>query len=509
MIRASLKDSLAFLAPKGDSDDEKPKKIISPVRIPTYDSDDVIQIESLLRVDSDEEKKESKKVLKKRGRKKKVPEPEPEPEPEEDNLSEEVVSPEEDNLSEEVVSPEPELSPEEDNLSEEVVSPEEDNLSEEVVSPEEDNLSEEVVSPEPELSPEEDNLSEEVVSPEPELSPEEEISSSDFGEDDSDHEVELKTSKLTSLTPKRFKVKFPKSPKKHRDTLEIKKKLVSLRYNIIKFIFNEEDSSINYVICFDPNGELVFVDVEDEKVKVFDEEKILRINYKDDSLTMSPSFMEGIRNKLTFDVYGVIFYDGIDYCIMKRNDEGTIISDNYTTLEETVKERSSIPYCYSIVKYSTLVADPLEAIKSTKSSYQIIQNQQIKSTKFTIEHLMNITKSLTEKIYQFDRKYKEVTKDIIDDWSQLSSYASNFYSSFHKGELDKSDKESFDQVSINMFVRFQIFNEQVEEVDTLHHVVDKINGSIYALENIITNLHNKNEKLKNKMITVDEMDQYI
>ena len=80
MIRASLKDSLAFLAPKDDSDEEKSKKVISPVRIPNYDSDDVIQIESLLRVDSDEEKKEVKKVLKKRGRKKKVIQPEPEPE---------------------------------------------------------------------------------------------------------------------------------------------------------------------------------------------------------------------------------------------------------------------------------------------------------------------------------------------------------------------------------------------------------------------------------------------
>ena len=375
-----------------------------------------------------------------------------------------MVSPEPELSEEEAVSPDPELS------EEEVVSPEPELSEEEVVSPEEDNLSEEVVSPEPELSQAEDDQS-----------------SSDFGDDDSDPEVEIKSSKPTSLTPKRFKVKFPRSPKKNRDTLEIRKKLVSLRYNIIKFIFNEEDSSINYVICFDPNGEIVFVDVEDEKVKVFDEEKILRINYKDDSLTMSSSFIEGIRNKLTFDVYGVIFYDGIDYCIMKRNEEGTIVSDNY----------------------STLILDPLDAIKSTKSAYQIIQNQQIKSTKMTVENLMTTTKDLTQKIYEFDKKYKEVTKDIVNDWTNLSSYASQFYSNFHQGKLEKEDKESFDQVSINMFVRFQVFNEQVEEVDNLHQVIDRINGSIYTLENIINSLHNKNEKLKNKMISVEEMDQYI
>ena len=329
-------------------------------------------------------------------------------------------------------------------------------------------------------------------------------------EEELKEEIEITTRKgIQTLTPKRFKIKFPKSPVVRKEITEITEKLTNYRYNIIKFIFNEENSLIDYVICFDPNGEIVFVELDKEKVKVFDEEKIIKINYKDEGNSMSSSFIEGVRNKMTYDVYGVVFFDGIDYVIMKRDSEGTIVSDTYTTVDTSLDKKANIPFVYSIIKLSHLLKSPLETIKRTKLTYQVIQNQQINTNKNTIRNLMDTTKELTDKIYHFDKVYKRVTKDTVMDWKTLSTYASDYYGKFHDDELSDEDKESFDQVTVNMFVRFQIFNEQVENVNNLYKAIDRINHSIFTINETILRLEEKNDKIKNRIIDIDEMQEYI
>ena len=77
---------------------------------------------------------------------------------------------------------------------------------------------------------------------------------------------------------------------------------------------------------------------------------------------------------------------------------------------------------------------------------------------------------------------KNITKDIVDDWKRLSSYSSDYYDKFTRDELDQEEKENFDKVTVNMFARFQLFNEQVEKVDSLTKGIDKIRSSIYTIK---------------------------
>ena len=60
-----------------------------------------------------------------------------------------------------------------------------------------------------------------------------------------------------------------------------------------------------------------------------------------------------------------------------------------------------------------------------------------------------------------------------------------------------------------MFARFQIFNEQVEKVDSLTTGIEKIKSSIYTINTTIEQLKNKSDKLKNKIIDIDELELYI
>ena len=496
MNRTSFEKSLAFLAPNLTGG--KKKKVVSPVRVPEHNEEDLLDIESLLKGDSPVSYRKEERE-----------EDESEDEREEDESEDErETQVSEENESEE--ERETQVSEEDESEEERETQVSEENESEDE---RETQVSEEEIEEDESEDERETQVSEEDESEdEEELEVKSVAESEEFqdSEEELKEEIEITTRKgIQTLTPKRFKIKFPKSPVVRKEITEITEKLTNYRYNIIKFIFNEENSLIDYVICFDPNGEIVFVELDKEKVKVFDEEKIIKINYKDEGNSMSSSFIEGVRNKMTYDVYGVVFFDGIDYVIMKRDSEGTIVSDTYTTVDTSLDKKANIPFVYSIIKLSHLLKSPLETIKRTKLTYQVIQNQQINTNKNTIRNLMDTTKELTDKIYHFDKVYKRVTKDTVMDWKTLSTYASDYYGKFHDDELSDEDKESFDQVTVNMFVRFQIFNEQVENVNNLYKAIDRINHSIFTINETILRLEEKNDKIKNRIIDIDEMQEYI
>ena len=90
-------------------------------------------------------------------------------------------------------------------------------------------------------------------------------------------------------------------------------------------------------------------------------------------------------------------------------------------------------------------------------TYQIIQEEQVESNKFTIAStLMDTSKELTNSLYNFDKTYKNITKDIVEDWKRLSGYSSEYYDKFNNDSLDEEEKINFDKVTVNMFARFQL-----------------------------------------------------
>ena len=122
---------------------------------------------------------------------------------------------------------------------------------------------------------------------------------------------------------------------------------------------------------------------------------------------------------------------------------------------------------------------------------------------------METTKNLTKLLYKFDEVYKQVTIDTIKDWRVLSEKSEHFYSIFVEEELSEQDKESFDKVSLNMFARFQLFNDQVDNVSGLQNSIEKLNGSIYNIQEIMKNLESKSNSIKGKIIEPDQLEYYI
>ena len=449
MNKQSLEKSLQFLAPSLSGR----KKTVSPVKVPDLDQEE-----------DQEENFDLNELL----------------EDKEQNETTEEEETEEEGDEEESV--------EEEGDEEESV--EEEGDEEESVEEEGDE----------EESVEEEGDEEESV--------EEEGDEEESGDED---EVEIRTAKPSHLTPTRLKIKFPRSPRRSKTNKieDLSTVLKNMRYSIIKLIMNEDESFISYAVCFDPNGEIVFVDLKNNNVKVFDEEKIIRVSYKDEKLDMSSSFVEGIRNKITFEIYGVVFYDGCDYSFIKRDEEGILMCDNFTTVTGEKTKTEFLPFVYSIIDYNSLVKDPVSSIKRTKLTYQIIQEEQVESNKFTISSLMETSKELTNSLYTFDKTYKNITRDIVEDWKRLSGYSSEYYDKFNNDSLDEEEKTNFDKVTVNMFARFQLFNEQVEKVDSLIKVIDKLKSSIFSINKTVEEIRNKSENIKNKIIDIEDLELYI
>ena len=60
-----------------------------------------------------------------------------------------------------------------------------------------------------------------------------------------------------------------------------------------------------------------------------------------------------------------------------------------------------------------------------------------------------------------------------------------------------------------MFIRFQIFNDQIEQVDSLSKTIEKINEAIEIINTATDGLVEKDEKLTNKVVEFDEVEHYI
>ena len=60
-----------------------------------------------------------------------------------------------------------------------------------------------------------------------------------------------------------------------------------------------------------------------------------------------------------------------------------------------------------------------------------------------------------------------------------------------------------------MFARFQLFNEQVEKVDSLTKVIEKLKSSIFSINKTVEDIRTKSDNLKNKIIDIKDLELYI
>ena len=315
---------------------------------------------------------------------------------------------------------------------------------------------------------------------------------------------------ILSLTPRKRKIEAPLSPvvkfddlPKITKILDIKNKLREFRFTFLKYIVDQHIEKVVYLLCFDPYGQTIFVEINDDIVINYNDEETIFINSVKEHDYISFSIIENYTEKTPHEIYGMILYNGFDYVILKRNDKGLMEKLYYITDDSNQEhlEKLKSPHVYTLVTLEEIEHNAIATTEIIKYCYNFIHNEQVLNNKFSMGEIVDNVNELHQTLEEFDTVYDIYLNKILKDWANLNNQSSYYYEKYGLCELTEKDKNIFDLISLNMFSRFQSFTGITDLIDSLSEINMNINLSNEHIKIIISEIKEKYEELK---INVDK-----
>lgn len=315
-------------------------------------------------------------------------------------------------------------------------------------------------------------------------------------------------------TPTRFKIEAPRTPTRNfnqlpekSSTLNLYERLKDKRYTLLKYIISEDEDRLIYVVCYDPNGQILFVKIDENlHIQLSIEDKniiIVKRNYDD---LILDAFQGAIQEKMTIEIQGVVFYDGNSYIFSLHHNNGTINNIKYDIVNYNNNKKLVICETYTVVNFKEIEKETTLILEITKKNYQLIQQQQLMISTNTIDNLVTSVNNHSNVLKKFIDKHKNYTDNIIDDWGFLGACSADYYQKYGQGNLTESDKEKFDKISVNMFIRFQSFNEQLMLINQLNNIIPDIDKSSQLINKITEEIENNDTKMSGNIIEIDDLN---
>lgn len=348
-----------------------------------------------------------------------------------------------------------------------------------------------------------------------EVKKEEEIKEEEEEEEEEIKEEEEEEEKLKAPhTPQRFRIETPRTPTRKFNQLPDESSKINLyerlrdkRYTLLKYIISEDDSKLIYVVCYDPNGQILFVKI-DEKMDVklsIEEKNIIRVKRNYDDIILD-AFQSAIQERMTIEVQGVVFYDGTNYIFALHRNNGNVENSRFDIINYEDNKKLVISETYTVVNLKEIEKETNLILDITKRNYQLIQQQQLLISTNTSDNIITSVNNLSNNLKNFIKIYKTYTNNIIDDWGFLGACSSDYYQKYGEGILTESDKEKFDKISINMFARFQAFNEQLMLINQLNDIIPDIDKSSQLINKICEEIEYNDTKISGNIIEIEDLN---
>jgi len=348
---------------------------------------------------------------------------------------------------------------------------------------------------------------------------EEEDEEEDEDEDEDEEEVSVTSKRILPITPKKFTISTPRTPterlqkkKQGTDKRTFLSKLKEFRYSILRVVHNE--NTLQYVVCFDPYGQIVFISCEDEVVDLksikdsVDVIKLIPCKETTDN-PLDEAFVNAVKERVNLSVYGLIFYNGEDYQISERNSRGFFKDHFYKLKGKNDKQKLSFPQTFVIIQSEDVFSEPLLLIETNRENYESIKVQQEVSSRKTFSQISGSLKTLVETMENFETVYKRHSKGVVNDSRVMAKHSKKYYEKYSRQELDGDEKETYDLVSLNMFLRFQFFNQNIELMDRLHELKDYLDKADRILKKAVEEIDDKDENVRTKIVSREEINKYI
>jgi hypothetical protein len=343
----------------------------------------------------------------------------------------------------------------------------------------------------------------------------EESDGEDEDEENIAEEVEIKKD-IVPHTPTRIKIESPKTPVRKFSNLSkevsnytLFNKLREYRYTCLKYILNEKDNNFMYAVCYNPNGEEVFIDIEESQESISaPDSDIIIVKYNIDPIVLD-SYQGDLTQKMPTGTSGIVFYEGPSYLFCDKKDDGSLNIRRFNIFDNIDRKQLATSYTYEIVKLNDLLKNPNLILEITKDTYQIAHQQQISIVKNTSDNMTTSLNNLVKATEKFNSVYYSYTKHLVDDLTTLGSFASKYYYKYGEGKLTDIEAEAFDRVSVNMFMRFQIFNEQLITANYINNLIPEIDKCIKTVTNLTEGMEINDLKYSGRLLEMDQADIFL
>ena len=314
-----------------------------------------------------------------------------------------------------------------------------------------------------------------------------------------------------SIKEEKYNIETPRTPTREKidldDISNVYEFLKEYRYTVLKYIRNKETNNMLYVLCFDPNGQVIFVKLDKKYNNKKTDHKIIDVFPQKQGL-IDNSYKSAIKERIPQELSGIVLFDGIEYNVMLKDDSGDLNEYYYHVFKE-VEEIQNLPETYIVINIEDIRQDAEEILQISKKGYQVIQNQQLMTNKETLNNIIESVNNLSMTLQNFEAIYKDFTNNLTKDWSVLSSYSKEYYKKYVDGKLMEEEKEKYDRVSANMFLRFQTFNNQINNIDNMFPIKKIVDEATTKLNQTSKKIIEKDKNVSGNVFNVDEIDSYM
>ena len=91
----------------------------------------------------------------------------------------------------------------------------------------------------------------------------------------------------------------------------------------------------------------------------------------------------------------------------------------------------------------------------------------------------------------------------------LSTFCKTYYEKYSKQTLTDEEKGKFDKVSVNMFLRFQTFNKQIEKIDNMFPIKKMVEEAADQLNETSMRIAEKDKETTGYIFSMEDLDVLI
>lgn len=284
-----------------------------------------------------------------------------------------------------------------------------------------------------------------------------------------------------------------------QETSDITSALKSKYFKVVRYI--EDNNNLIYAVTFDPNGQVVYIELDGEdttSIRGYD----ISTMERQDLIEYPFSLKEYYKNKINGFIYGVVLTRGENMCVLSRTDTGDVTETYYGNQNEDIDTIN----CYCVYKFSDIMEDLESSLQSISYTYEMIQQHQLMKNKENFK----LTMEEIHKIYiysqEFDKIYKTFTENILDDWSRFSNVSVDYIDKLVDQGLTEEESNKFEHVSTNLFARFQAFNNITNTVTKLKEIPSSLLSIKTILKEAIESFEKDNTKISSKILDINEIE---